>query len=540
MRKFTFVLIMMLGFMGVTMAQTVENFESLKMNLFDAGNTGSISVVPNPDPSGVNTSAYVAKMVIGITGRKESAGWYATLSTPVDMTANKYMHIKVWKPRLSPTGFKFEKNGGDSGDTFPIADVTETGKWVELVYDFSAKPLVTGDYVKIVLLPDFEKPYLGTTDVTLYFDDMFVNNDPAVGSAPAKVMENFEIIPLTVMVKDPPAVDLSSVALVPNPDQTGVNFSKFALRFVRSNNGLIWSGFFSPTPIDLTTNKYVHVKVWKNRISTVKFKIEGGTGGALEVESKYPQTKVKAWEDMVFDFSAKTGIQTTIVFMPDFTDPIVITANDTMYIDDIVVNNISTPQQPITQTISVNMNGKPLGATDRLWIAGSFGNADNGTWNGPGEKPANEMLDPDKDGIYSVNLHLPDGAYEFKFIINAWGAANEDPGPGLGNKTQNISGNMSLTYIWGEAGVVVAVKEKPLAGKINMYPNPVRNELTVNSSADLRSATITSMVGKVVGRYTFNNAGTQSINTEGLKSGMYFVTFIGKDGSKVTQKLVKD
>ncbi len=538
MKKFTFVLIMMIGFMGVSMAQTIENFESLKMNLFDAGNTGTISVVPNPDPTGVNTSAYVAKMVISITGRKESAGWYATLSTPVDMTANKYIHLKVWKPRLSPTGFKFEKTGGNSEDTFPMTDVTETGKWVELVYDFSTKPLVTGDYVKIVLLPDFEKPYLGTTDVTLYFDDMFVNNDPAVGSAPAKVMENFEIIPLTVMLNDP-LTDQSSVTVVPNPDPTGVNLSGSVLKFVRSNNGLIWSGFFSPTPIDLTTNKYVHVKVWKNRISTVKFKIEGGSGGLLEIESMNPQTKMKAWEDMVFDFSARTGIQTTIVLMPDFTDPILITANDTMYIDDIIVNNISTPLEPVTQTISVNMVGKPLGATDRLWIAGAFGTAENGTWNGPGEKPANEMLDPDGDGIYSVTMHLPDGAYEFKFIINAWGAANEDPGPGLGNKTQNIIGNMSLTYIWGESGVVVVgVKEKPLAGKIQMYPNPVRNILNINTTTDVSRVIITNTVGKVVDNMIYTN--NKTINTSDLSRGMYFVTFIGKDGSKVTQKLIKN
>lgn len=539
MRKFTFVLIMMLGFMGSAMAQTVEDFESLKMNLFDAGNTGTISVVPNPDPSGINTSAYVSKMFIGFTNRKASAGWYATLSTPFDMTANKYVHIKVWKPNLTPTAFKFEKTGGDSGDTFPIADVTETGKWVELVYDFSAKPLVTGDYVKIVFLPDFQNPYLGTTDVTLYFDDMFVNNNPAVGSAPAKVMENFDPIPMTVMINNP-ATDKSSVTVIPNPDKTGVNLSSSVLRFVRSNNGFSYCGFFSATPIDLTTNKYVHVKVWKNRISPVKFKVEGGTGGNLEVASKYPQTKVKAWEDMVFDFSSKTGTQTTIVLMPDFTDPVVITANDTMYIDDIIVNNISTPQQPPVQIINVNMNAKPLGATDRLWIAGTFGNAENGTWNGPGEKPANEMLDPDKDGIYSVTMHLPDGAYEYKFIINAWGAANEDPGPGLGNKVQNIAGNMILTYIWGQSGVVVGVKEKPLAGKVNIYPNPVRNELTVNSTIDLRSATITSMVGKVVGKYAFNNSGTQTINTSDLSRGMYMVTFIGKDGTRVTQKLIKD
>ena len=45
-------------------AQTIENFESITMNIFDAGANGALSVEPNPDPEG-NGTLYVGKMVRG-------------------------------------------------------------------------------------------------------------------------------------------------------------------------------------------------------------------------------------------------------------------------------------------------------------------------------------------------------------------------------------------------------------------------------------------------------------------------------------------
>ncbi|GAP42268.1 hypothetical protein TBC1_11397 [Lentimicrobium saccharophilum] len=49
MRKFTLLFVLLFTFAGFSMAQVVENFESLKMNVFDAGANGSVSVVANPD-----------------------------------------------------------------------------------------------------------------------------------------------------------------------------------------------------------------------------------------------------------------------------------------------------------------------------------------------------------------------------------------------------------------------------------------------------------------------------------------------------------
>jgi hypothetical protein len=47
-------------------------------------------------------------------------------------------------------------------------------------------------------------------------------------------------------------------------------------------------------------------------------------------------------------------------------------------------------------------------------------------------------------------------------------------------------------------------------------------------------------VGQVVASYNYNTRTNQTINTSALSSGMYFVTFVGADGKKQTQKLIKN
>lgn len=525
---------MMLGFLGITVAQTIEDFESIKMNLFSQGTTGTLSVVPNPDTAG-NQSANVGKMVRAKDG-DPWMGWYATLPFSVDMSANKYVHIKVWKPRLSPTCFKFEKPDGNSGDTYPINEVTETNKWVEVVFDFTANALVTGNYEKIVLIPDFLTPVGLTEDITIYFDDLYVNNDPAVGSGPVTVMENYETIPLNLMLNG--ENDNSSFTLMENPDKSGVNLSEYVSKFNRDKDGFMWDGFWSalPTAVDVTTNKFVHVKVWKPRISPLKFKLEGGAAGTLELASKYPQTKINQWEDIVFDFSEKTGTYPIIAFLPDFEDPLTLTEDITIYFDDILVNNDPNPIMPAEQIFSVDMTEAGLVDGQQVFISGALGGI-HGTWNEPGTNQYNEMFDPDGDKIYTVYLHLADGVVAYKFFKGTGWNGGE---PVAADRTYTIAGSCNNVHKWGIAGFEVSTPENPLAGKIEMYPNPVSNLLNINSTVELSKVTITNAFGKVVINNTVENSGTLNINTSKLSSGVYFITFVGKDGSKMTQKLMKN
>ena len=531
MKKFTLVIIMIISFAGFSMAQTIENFESLKMNLMSAGDNGSLTVVANPDMTGANTSYTVAKFVRG--KGDPWGGFYATLPTSIDVAHNKYVHVKVWKPRITPVKFKLE--APNTGDIASINAQSKVNAWEELVFDVSS---ATGtDYVKIVFMPDFEDPLtLGATDyITMYFDDLYINNDPAVGSAPVQVMENFEYIPLNIMTSG--ATDLSNFSIIPNPDKSGVNLSDYVIKFHRAKNGVPWGGFYSGTPIDVTTNKFMHVKVWKPRISPIVFKIEGGAAGTVEHPSTVPQTVTGAWVDYVFDFSEKTGTYPTITFMPDFEAVLTLTEDIDIYFDDIILNNDPKPQTPPEQIFAVDM--KPAGAVagDRVFLSGAIGGI-HGTWAEPGTNLNNEMLDPDGDGIYKITMSLPNGLIAFKFFKGTgWGTGDTAPG---GDRNYTINGNVYLIFTWGVDGFVLSAPSTLLSGTIQMFPNPVKNELRISTTAEIHSVFITTMVGQVVANYNFDATGNQTLNTSALSSGMYFVTFVGKDGKKQTQKLIKN
>jgi hypothetical protein len=153
-------------------------------------------------------------------------------------------------------------------------------------------------------------------------------------------------LPLNVMANGA-GESSADFVVVTNPNSSGVNTSTKCIQFTRRTTGAPWAGFWSPVvdpDPDFTTNKYVHVKVLKSNTSLVKFKIEGGPSGDLEIVSINNYTTPGQWQDMVFDFSSKSGVYPIVALMPDFEDPLVVGENRTIYFDDIIVNNIATPE----------------------------------------------------------------------------------------------------------------------------------------------------------------------------------------------------
>ncbi|MHC1706602.1 MAG: T9SS type A sorting domain-containing protein [Bacteroidales bacterium] len=413
MKKILPFLLVFLAFGFIARAQIVADYEAIPMNpmLGGASDSSYFTVVPNPDQSGINTSYYVGKFVRDKDG-VPWGGFWSALPTPIDVTVNKYVHVKVWKPRISMIKFKIEGGAAGNLEIASINPQASTGTWEEIVFDFSSK---TGTYPTVAFMPDFIDPVNLTEDIVIYFDDITLNNDPNPGSAAVYVIEDYEIMPLNWMLNNP-ATDSSYMTLIPNPDKSGINTSNYVIKFHRDKDGIPWGGFWSPTPVDVTTNKYMHAKVWKPRISPVRFKIEGGAAGTTEMISMYPQTSIGEWEDMVFDFSAKTGPYPIIAFMPDFEDPLTLTEDIDIYFDDIFLSNDSMPIALEAVTLNVNMSyWRDLGVfnpgADFVDVAGTF----NG-WN-PGPE---YHLTTTNDSIYSIILpgFTPGNVLEWKFRIN--------------------------------------------------------------------------------------------------------------------------
>ena len=157
--------------------------------------------------------------------------------------------------------------------------------------------------------------------------------------AHSQVIENYEGTPMMMNVLNGGANDFSTLTVINNPFKTGINTSNKVCNLLRDKDGIPDGGFWSTKTVDLTTNKYIHVKVYKTRITPVKFKLEDGLGGILEIASINPQTKVNQWEDLVFDFTNVTGNFMKISLKPDFIDPVGLSSDINIYFDDIIVNN---------------------------------------------------------------------------------------------------------------------------------------------------------------------------------------------------------
>jgi len=419
----------------VLIADFESELTSLVLHGFANGNPGDTAyIVDNPFPEGINTSSKVVKFVRGFDGNPW-AGVFANLNPQIDVTNNKFVHVKVYKPRISPIKFKIEGGAAGTTETFSTSPQTTVNQWEEVVFDFSNK---TGTYPIIALMPDFADPVNLTENITIYFDDIRLNSIPPVQTTPAAEFSgsptsltagntvNFTDLstgyptawawtfeggsPESSTLKNPVNIRYNTAGtyavtlvvtnsagtdteaktgfitvteqqtgpativdfedntwgiltyhtmanghidtpeayeIVDNPLSAGINTSAKVGKFTRAFDGNPWAGFWAgcAPSVDATTNKFVHVKVLKTRISPIKFKLEGGSGtpATLEAPSTRNQTLVDTWEDMVFDFSTMSGTYPTVAFMPDFEDPITITADIVIYFDDIVINTSAVP-----------------------------------------------------------------------------------------------------------------------------------------------------------------------------------------------------
>ena len=150
----------------------------------------------------------------------------------------------------------------------------------------------------------------------------------------------------------------ADITIVDNPTIAGVNTSLKVANFLRRTDAssTVFAGAFSGltgVTADFTVKKYIHVKVLKNKLSPTKFKIEGGSTGNIELTSTLPYATVGVWQDMVFDFTNATGLYSTVVFFPDFEEPLTNAGNINIYFDEIYLSNNSTPD---TGSLAIETN----------------------------------------------------------------------------------------------------------------------------------------------------------------------------------------
>jgi hypothetical protein len=151
------------------------DFESTSINYsflnFDGGNSTRVA---NPFPSGINTSAFVAKMVKG--PGQVWGGSLLSLSSPIDFSVNKKFKVKVYSPRAGAKLLLKVENLTNSGINFEReVTITTANAWQELTFDYTAIS-TTNSYQKLVFIFDLGTQGDASANYTFYYDSVILTN----------------------------------------------------------------------------------------------------------------------------------------------------------------------------------------------------------------------------------------------------------------------------------------------------------------------------------------------------------------------------
>lgn len=134
------------------------------------------SVIPNPNRTGINTSATVGKIVKN--AGETWAGNFIVLSAPIDFTTNKKFKVKVFSGRVGlKVTLQLERSGDNTFQEHKDVLTTVANAWEELTFDFNGT--ITDNSKKlqnILFFLDNGTKGDGSANYTILFDDIILTN----------------------------------------------------------------------------------------------------------------------------------------------------------------------------------------------------------------------------------------------------------------------------------------------------------------------------------------------------------------------------
>ena len=331
-------------------------------NVFENADNPPLEFVANPDPSGINQSAMVAKF----TARDTNAGAapYAGLESQhggnigtFDLTIdNALVNIMVYKTKISDVGIKFATPSGGAQLEIKVAN-TLINQWELITIDFTSYIGLgeTTGLDQIIVFPDFINR---TADDIIYFDNITFG---------IPVLNPIDL-PITFEDDQTPTFsdfNGSSTLLIPNPDASGANTSATVAQNTVPANAAFAGVNFQVDNIDITTDKVFSLSVWSSLPNIpVLLKLENASG--VNTERAAVTTTTNAWETISFDFTDEGQLtyQSVTIFMNfNMTD----TADQVYYWDNLVLGE---PLGVLENTL-VNIKMYPNPATSVVVLQAS-------------------------------------------------------------------------------------------------------------------------------------------------------------------------
>ncbi len=310
----------------ITLQSTTLNYAGAIGNF--AG--GALSVVTNPDATGINTSNKVFKMVKNAGGQPWETYGGATfaLSEPIDFSEGKIFRMKVWSPRVGANVLlKVEGAGGINYDKTAVSTVANA--WEDMVFDYTNIP--AGNYSTLVFIFDNGTMGDGGSNYTFYMDDIRLQDkiDQSIPMNFESTITNYSLL----------GFGGTNSSIVANPDPS-VNTSDNVAKSVRGWE--TWAGTALPLEypyVFASSKKIVKMKVWSPAVGTmVQFKFDYGWGDGSGMALEVPTTVANAWEELTFDFTGLTPGAPTMPQVVVSFDLGSTAAGTVYYFDDITLN----------------------------------------------------------------------------------------------------------------------------------------------------------------------------------------------------------
>ena len=270
---------------------------TLNYSFVDFGNAQS-TVIPNPDPSGLNTSSTVGQSV-KFNGSEVWAGSFLTIDEPVDFSSLNNIAVDVWTSEIGEVvKLKLENSANPDINTEVDMTTTVNQGWETLIYDFSASDL-SQEYDRVVIFFDFGN---SGDDTSYYFDNIrlslpAVSNFTTVEDFQGDLPGNFSF------------GGVEGVQLVSNPNPSGTNTTSTVMQFTKTDGAEVWGGmgfavdgiinFNGTNQIKINSYAPEAGKVVKVKLETIEGNIDG-----LTYEFDMTTTVANQWEVLTYDFSA--------------------------------------------------------------------------------------------------------------------------------------------------------------------------------------------------------------------------------------------
>lgn len=412
-------------------------------NVFENDTNPPLEFVANPNPSGVNTSATVAKFTAMVSGQRYAGTETNHNNGMADFVLDadhSTIKIMVYKTVISPVGIKLVTQSGAALIEKKVSN-TLTNQWEVLTFDFAdyigRLPDDNGMYDQIVVFPDFTDGPRAATNV-IYFDNITfgesdITNPPAgpMTPAPDPVIAQDQVISLfsDFYTNNIPMTTWRTSWSEANHEDVMIQGNT-----TKKYSTLNFVGAEPVTQIDITGMTHFNFNVWSAdftqlRVKLVDFGANGQHNDATEIDDDVE-------DELTFNYTASdlNAWKTYHIAISDFAD--------------------LTTRGHIAQIIFSSTNGST---------------------------------------VYMDNIFF---------------------------STDTVNSVTGFT-----------------ANNVVMFPNPVKDVLTIKGASLLQQVSVYNTLGQQVYAIT-PNADTVTINVSQLQSGLYIVNTL-VDGVTATQKFIK-